>query len=183
MLLALVGVTGVGKSYYKDRIVERLGFEKVKIITTREMRIGEKNNEDKIFVTPNELQVLRNKDEIAYEFEFAGNIYAYSKKELFSDANMVFELHYETIYDFNKICPDMYSIYLMPKDIEIAKEKTRQRHLTPEMERKRILEIEEHYKRIITDKNLRNMFDYFIYNNYDKESEEVVVKLVKKIQE
>ena len=43
MLLALAGVTGVGKSYFKDRIVERLGFEKIKIITTRQIRIGEKN--------------------------------------------------------------------------------------------------------------------------------------------
>lgn len=42
MLLALAGVTGVGKSYFKDRIVERLGFEKIKIITTRKIRDGEK---------------------------------------------------------------------------------------------------------------------------------------------
>ena len=32
MLLALAGVTGVGKSYFKDRIVEKLNFEKIKII-------------------------------------------------------------------------------------------------------------------------------------------------------
>ena len=56
MLLALAGVTGVGKSYFKDKIVEKLGFEKIKIITTREIRVGEKNNEDKIFVTPTELE-------------------------------------------------------------------------------------------------------------------------------
>ncbi len=59
MLLALAGVTGIGKSYYKDKIVEKLGFEKIKIITTREMRACEKNNEDKLFVTHQELQALR----------------------------------------------------------------------------------------------------------------------------
>ncbi len=42
MLLALAGVTGIGKSYYKDKIVEKLGFEKIKIVTTRPPRIGEK---------------------------------------------------------------------------------------------------------------------------------------------
>ena len=121
MLLALAGVTGIGKSYYKDRIVEKLGFEKIKIITTRSIRIGEKNNEDKIFVTPDKLQELRNKNKIAYEFELLGNTYAYSKEELFSNRNTVFELHYDTIYDFKKICPHLCVIYILPKDIEVAK--------------------------------------------------------------
>lgn len=183
MLLALAGVTGIGKSYYKDRIVEKLGFEKIKIITTREIREKEKNNEDKIFVTPEELQILRNKNEIAYEFELTGNMYAYSKEALFSSKNTVFELHYDTIFDFKRLCPNLCSIYLMPKDIEIAKEKTRQRHLKPDMEKKRILEIDEHYRRITTDKNLRNMFDYTLYNNYDEKSEEEVINLVSKLVE
>ena len=111
MLLALAGVTGIGKSYYKDRIVQELGFEKIKIITTREPRIGEKNNDDKIFVSFEQLEKLRASDEIAYEFEMLGNIYAYSKKELFSNRNTVFELHYDTIFDFKKICPNMCAIY------------------------------------------------------------------------
>ena len=41
MLLALVGVTGVGKSYYKEKIVENFDFEKVNTIRTREKRVGE----------------------------------------------------------------------------------------------------------------------------------------------
>ena len=181
MLLALSGVTGIGKSYFKDKLVEKLDFEKIKIITTREMRIGEKNNEDKVFVTSKELQVLKEHGEIAYEFDMLGNIYAYSKKELFSKKNTVFELHYKTIYDFKKICPHLCVIYLLPSNLEIAKEKTRQRHLPPDIEAQRILEIDEHYHEIMTNANLRNMFDYFIYNNYDKESENNVIQLVNKI--
>jgi len=68
MLFGIAGVTGVGKSYYKDKIVNELNFNKVKIITTREMRTGEKNNEDKIFVTKDELQNLKDEEKIAYEF-------------------------------------------------------------------------------------------------------------------
>lgn len=181
MLLALAGVTGIGKSYYKDKIVEELGFEKIKIITTREMRVGEKNNEDKIFVTPEELQILRDKDEIAYEFEMLGNTYAYSKQELFSNKNTVFELHYDTIFDFKKICPHLCVIYLFPKDIEMAKFQTRQRHLAPNVEKDRLNEIDEHYQKVTTDENLRNMFDYVLYNNYDKQSEDLVISLVSKL--
>lgn len=181
MLLALAGVTGIGKSYYKNKIVEELGFEKIKIITTREMRVGEKNNEDKIFVTPDELQILRDKGEIAYEFEMLGNTYAYSKQELFSDKNTVFELHYNTIFDFKKICPHLCVIYLFPKDIKMAKAQTIRRHLSPSIEKDRLIEIDEHYKRVTSDENLRNMFDYVLYNNYDKQSEDLIISLVNKL--
>ena len=91
MLLALAGVTGVGKSYFKDLLVQKLNFKKIKIITTRQIRNGEKNNEDKIFVSPEELQKLKDSNVIAYDFNMLGNIYAYSKDDLFSKQNTVFE--------------------------------------------------------------------------------------------
>ncbi len=181
MLLGIAGVTGTGKSYYKDRLVERLGFEKVKIITTRAVRKGEKNGEDKIFLNKEELQKLRDSGKIAYEFELLGNIYAYTKEELFSNKNVVFELHYDTIYDFKKVCPHLFALYLFPKSIEMAKEKTRERNLDPITEQKRLLEIDEHYKRITTDENLKNMFDYTLYNNYDKDSEDKIINFIKSL--
>lgn len=178
MLLALAGVTGVGKSYYKDELVKKLGFEKIKIITTREPRVGEKNGEDKIFVTKEELQALRDNEKIAYEFDMLGNTYAYTYEALNSDKNTVFELHYDTIFDFKRVCPNLCAIYIFPHNIEVAKEKTRERHLAPLVEKDRLLEIDEHYERITTDENLRNMFDYTIYNNYDQASEDEFINLV-----
>lgn len=181
MLLALAGVTGVGKSYYKDKIIENFNFQKIKIITTRAIRTGEKNNEDKIFVTYDELQRLKNTNSIAYEFEMLGNFYAYSKDELFSTNNTVFELHYDTIFDFKKICPHMRSIYIFPNDINMAKEKTIQRNLDSITEKKRLAEIDEHFNRINLDINLRQQFDYFFYNNYDKASDNNFLNLITKI--
>ena len=181
MLLALAGVTGVGKSYYKDKLVEKLGFEKVKIITTRKPREGEKNGEDKIFVSKEELQLLRDGSKIAFEFDLVGYTYAYTKEELFSNKNTVFEFHYDTIFDFKKVCPHLCVIYFFPKDIEIAKDKTRQRHLPTQVEQDRLLEIDEHYKRITTDENLRSQFDYFLYNDYNQESEDELIELVSKL--
>lgn len=181
MLLALAGVTGVGKSYFKDILVEKLNFEKIKIITTRQKRIGEKNNEDKIFVTLDELNELKKENKIAYDFNMLGNTYAYSKDSLFSNKNIVFELHYNTIFDFKKICPNLRSIYIFPKNIEMAKEQTKKRHLNYRVEKDRLLEIDEHYNRILSDENLRNQFDYIFYNNYDKESEDKLIELVKKL--
>lgn len=181
MLLGLAGVTGVGKSYFKDKIVEKLGFEKIKIVTNREMRAGEKNNEDKIFVNNEELAELKKAGKIGFDFDMLGNTYAYLNKELFSDKNMVFEVHYSTILDFKKVCPNMKTIYIFPTDIEMAKQKTRDRHLKPIVEEKRLLEIDEHFKKMKTDNNLKSQFDYFVYNNYDEESEQKVFDLVRSI--
>ncbi len=178
MLLALAGVTGVGKSYYKDELVKKLGFEKVKIITTREPRIGEKNGEDKIFVTKEELQNLRDDGKIAYEFDLLGNTYAYTYEDIYSNKNKVVEFEYKQIFKFKEICPNSCVIYIFPTNLEVAKEKTRERHLDPQVEKDRLLEIDEHYKRITTDENLRNMFDYTIYNNYDEKSEDEFINLV-----
>ena len=110
ILVAVAGITGIGKSYYKDRLVEKLGFEKIKILTTREPRSGEKNNEDKIFVSREELDRLEKNGEIAYRFELLGVDYAYTKEALFSKKNTVFEMHYWCIKDFKKICPEMKTI-------------------------------------------------------------------------
>ena len=183
MLLALVGVTGVGKSYYKDKIVENFNFEKVNTIRTRPKRIGEKDGKSGLFMTIDELEILKKQGEIAYDFEVFGSTYAYLKDEIFSDKNMVFEMHYTTIEDWKKIRPDIKTIYILPKDIETAKNKTRKRNLTKEKEMERIKEIDEHFARITTDEKIRNMFDYIVYNNYDKNSEDEVLELVNKMLE
>ena len=183
ILLAIAGITGIGKSYYKDKIERELDFNKIKILTTRQKRNNEKNNEDKIFVTEEELLKLEKKGKIAYKFEMLGNWYAYTKEDLFSENNTVFELHYETIYDLKKICPNLKTIYLMPNDINVSKKMLKDRKLDEIVEKQRITEIEEHYNKITTDKDLIKMFDYVIYNNYDKKTDEDVINLVKNIME
>lgn len=181
MLLALVGVTGVGKSYYKEKIVEKFDFEKVNTIRTREKRVGEENGKIGIFMTKEQIEELKGQGKIAYDFEVFGGTYAYLREEVFSKKNMVFEMHYTTIEDWKKVRPDIKTIYILPEDLETAKEQTRKRNLSKEKEEERIKEIEEHYNRICTDNNLRNMFDYIVYNNYDENSEKEIMELVKKL--
>lgn len=173
------GVTGVGKSFYKDLITNELGFEKIKIITTREIRKGEKNNDDKIFVTPEELDDMVKNGKIAYKFDMLGNTYAYTYDALFSNKNTVFELHYPCIFDFKKICPDIKTIYLLPENLEIPKQKLKSRNLKPEVEKQRIAEIDEHYNRYMTDENLRKQFDFVVINRYNNDSKKEVLDLVK----
>lgn len=69
----------------------------------------------------------------------------------------------------------------MPANIEEAKLKVKERNLKPEVEKCRIEDIEKHYNLYKTDENFRNMFDYVLYNKYDKESEEKVINLVREM--
>ena len=172
MLLALSGVTGIGKSYFKEKLVNELGFHKVNTIRTRPIRIGEKNGIDGIFISDEQLDILKDENKIIYDFKVFGGRYAYLKDEILSNDNMVFEMHYTMIDDWKKIRPDIKTIYILPKDIEIPKQKAKERNLSKEKEIERINEIEEQYNKFINDKNFQSKFDYFLYNNYDKESEE-----------
>ena len=110
MLLAFVGITGVGKSYYVNKVCEKLNFNKVKTIRTRKMRIGEQNGKTGLFMTKEELENLESLGKLAYVFDVFGGTYAYLKEDIFSKEDMVFEMHYTTIYDWKKIRPDIKTI-------------------------------------------------------------------------
>jgi len=155
-----------------------LNFKKVNTIRTRLPRVDEN---PKYFMPKEELDKLYEDGKLAYKFKVFDGEYGYLKEEIYSDDNMIFEIHYTTIYDWKKVRPDIKTIYIMPCDLEIAKQKTKDRNLSKEKEAERLMEIDEHYNKITTDENLRKQFDYFFYNNYDEESETRLLELVQKI--
>ena len=165
MLLALVGITGIGKSFFVDKITKNLNFKKVHTLRTRPLRKGES---PEYFLTDEALNKMYEEGKIAYKFSVFGGQYGYLQEEIFSKENMIFEMHYTTIYDWKKVRPDIKTIYILPTDINMAKQKTKERNLSTEKEQERLAEIDEHYQRIMTDEDLRKQFDYIVYNNYDK---------------
>lgn len=181
MLLAFVGITGIGKSYFAEELSQKLGFKKVHTIRTREKRQGEKNGKTGYFMSEEELEQLKKQGKIAYDFKVFGGTYGYLKEEIFSKENYVFEMHYTTIGDWKKVRPDIVTIYLLPTDINISIQKIKERNLSKEKEQYRIEEVIEHYNTFMQDKELQKQFDYVIYNNYDKESEDNIIKLVEDI--
>lgn len=180
MLLALVGVTGIGKSFFVNEISSRLNFKKIHTIRTRPIRSGE---DPKYFMSEEELDNMYSNGKIAYKFKVFEGEYGYLKDEIFSNDNYIFEMHYTTIYDWKKVRPDIKTIYIMPNDLNIAKQKTIERNLPKDKEIERLNEIDEHYNNITTNKELFNQFDYVFYNNYDEHSKEKLMELVKTIME
>lgn len=179
MLLALAGVTGVGKTYYKNEIIKALNFDTVHTIRTRKARSDEISKEAGLFMSTDELDKLDSEGKIAYRFGVFGHEYAYLKNEIFSDKNMIFEMHYSTVYDWKNMRRDIKTIYILPNDIKVAKNMTRKRN--SECEKERLLEIDDHYYKFMNDKNLRSQFDYVVYNNYDESSRHEILNLVKDI--
>ena len=163
MLLALSGITGVGKSFYAEEIAKKLDFNKVHTIRTRTMRIGEQNGKTGLFMTHEELQKLKDDGKIAYDFNVFGGTYAYKKDEILSNENYVFEMYYTTIQDWKRIRPDIVTVYILPNDINVALEQVKKRNLTPEKENERIKETEEQYKNFMSN----------------KKSEDELIKLIK----
>ena len=182
MLLALVGVTGVGKSYYKDLICSKLNFKRINTIRTRAIRKNEEAGKSGLFFSKEELDKIEAEGKLAYRFGVFGGEYGYLKDEVYSDDDYVFEMHYTTIYDWKKVRPDIKTIYILPSDIEIARAYVKSRNLPPEKEIERLKEMDEHYNRYMNDEDLRNQFDYVIYNNYDENSANELLQLVEKIR-
>ena len=179
MVITLSGVTGCGKSFFKKEIQKRLNLENQIIYTTRPIRKGEKDGVDKFFVTEEEFDKLEKENKIMITFEFLGYRYGYETKQIKSDKNSIIELHYTIIYNLKKETDKAFSIYIIPKDIEIAKRKLINRRLFKEQEDLRLREIEEQAKEFETNKELQKQFDYILYNNYDKNSIKELIKVIK----
>ena len=179
MVITLSGVTGVGKSYFKKQIQEKLGIPAQTIITTREKRNGEIDGIDKNFVTDEEFENLKQKKEIIVTFEMLGYKYGYPRIQMESNKNSVVELHYPIIYQLKEEVKDTFSIYMFPKDIEIAKQKLKERNLPEDIENARLKEIEEHVKNFNVNEDLRNQFDYILYNDYTEKSVDELIEVIK----
>ena len=144
-----------------------------KILKEAEKIINQANNKQELS--------LKKQNKIVYDFKVFGGRYAYLKDEIFSDDNMVFEMHYTMIDDWKKIKPDIKTIYILPQDLSVPKTKAKERNLSKEKEIERINEIDEQYNRFMNDKVFQSKFDYILYNNYDKKSEEQLLNLIRNL--
>lgn len=180
MLVTLSGVTGVGKSFFKNLIVQELGFKNLPIVTTREKRIGEVNGIDKEFVTDEEFEKMKQLGITQVNFEFLGSQYAYRKDELQSQENQVTEVHYSKIYELKKCVKDLFSIYMIPYDVERAKLELQKRNLSNEVLQKRLEEINEHIREYSNNPTLQKQFDYVLINDYTEASNRKIIEIIKK---
>ena len=179
MVVTLSGITGTGKSFFKDVIVKGLGFKNLVIVTTREKRCGEINGIDKEFVSDEEFEEMVKKEEVTANFEFLEAKYGYRKELLESQENQVTEVHYSTIYDIKKHASNIFSIYIKPNDVERAKEELKKRNLSKEIEKARLKEIDEHIIEYSKNLELRKQFDCEFINDYTENAKNRLIDIIK----
>ena len=170
MIITLSGVTGCGKSHFKNYLVNKFNFENMIIHTTRNPRVGEKDGVDKFFVSKDQFRKMQQNGEFFASYKFLGEYYGYSKRYLSKNINSVTELHYEWIEDFKKNAMEICSIYIFPIKLELAKKALKERKFEKIEEIKRLKEIDEHIYNINNDKKLLSNFKYRIYNDYTEKT-------------
>lgn len=180
MIVTLSGITGTGKSFFKDAIAKELGFKNLVIVTTRKKRNGEINGIDKEFVSDKEFDKMVAKNDVTASFKFLGAKYGYRKELLESDDNQVTEVHYSTIYDIKNHTSNIFSVYIKPNNVQRAKEELKNRKLPKEVENARIKEIDEHIIEYSKNKNLREQFDLEFVNDYTDLSKNKLIEIIKK---
>ena len=179
MIVTLSGITGTGKSFFKDAIAKELGFENLVIVTTRKKRTGEIAGIDKEFVSNEEFEEKVKTSEITANFEFLGAKYGYRKELLESDENLVTEVHYNRIYDIKRHARNIFSIYIIPYDVKRAKKELKNRNLSKDAEKARLQEIDEHIKEYSQNEDLRKQFDYEFINDYTEGSKNKLIEIIK----
>ena len=179
MIVTLSGITGTGKSFFKDAIAKELGFKNLVIVTTRKKRTGEIAGIDKEFVSNEEFEEKVKTSEITANFEFLGAKYGYRKELLESDENLVTEVHYNRIYDIKRHARNIFSIYIIPYDVKRAKKELKNRNFSKDAEEARLQEIDEHIKEYSQNEDLRKQFDYEFINDYTEGSKNKLIEIIK----
>ena len=183
MIFTLSGVTGVGKSYYKNLLIQELGLQNMVIYTTRKKRVGEIDGIDKHFITPAQMQQKKQDGTIFAVYSMLGENYGYGSSYLKQGYNSVTEFHYEWILDLKEKVKDICAIYLVPTNIERAQEELRKRNLPEEVYQARLNEMQEQNKIMQQDETMRNAFDIILENDYTKVSEARIISTVKRMIE
>lgn len=179
MIIALSGITGVGKSYLKRCVAETLGINNILMVTTREKRFFDINGKDKWFVTDQEFERMKQSGELMLEIEFIKNKYGYYTKEIKGEEDGITEIYFNEVDNFKRECKDLIAVYIKPINIEISKRKLKGRKLDEKIIQDRIKEMEYQLEAFEEDKELQSKYDYIFINDYTDKSKNDFINFIK----
>lgn len=179
MIIALSGITGVGKSYLKRCVAETLGINNILMVTTRKKRFFDINGKDKWFVTCEEFERMKANGDLILDIEFIGNKYGYYTKEINGKEDGITEIYFNEVDNFKRECKDLISVYIKPINIEISKRKLEARKLDDKIIQDRIKEMEYQLEAFEEDKDLQSKYDYIFINDYTDKSKDEFISFIK----
>ncbi len=174
-MIVLTGPSASGKTATCFYLQSHYGIKKVVTHTTRQMRIGEKNDVDYHFVTVEEFLRMKENSEFIETVFYNGNYYGTSKKEVGIDKGLVVEL--EGAKTYRNLNDPKTVIFYMEADESIRKERMLERGDDPEKVKSRLVndksafDLGDDFDRLIdvkVDTVSHNVEDVaaFIYDKY-----------------
>ncbi len=166
-MLILIGASASGKTEIAKLLIKEYGFEKLVTTTTRPMRVGEVDNVDYNFVTPEEFYELKDKDAFFEWVIYNDNCYGTPKKSKENNVLIVDPIGANNIFKNS----EGHMFILLETDEDIRKNRMLKRGDLKEDVESRILHDRKHFKR-----------EHLIHIDYDIDtSNETIEDLAKTI--
>ena len=175
LLIVFSGPSGVGKGTVRKEVFNKLGKQLYFSIslTTRNIREGEKDGVDYIFLSRDQFLAELDRDNLLEYNEYVGNFYGTPKDIVFDKIDkgidVVLEIEVNGAKQIKEKVPNCVSIFVAPPSLRDLKSRLVGRNTeSPEVIEKRLKKAEEEIK-------LASMYDYIVINDdVDLAADEVV---------
>lgn len=180
LVIGLVGISGVGKSYLKQQAIKNI-YELAPLFaaTTRPKRSSEIDGVDKYFISENIFFDKNSKDEMFLVQEIYGHMYGFMKKDILQNINYITEMLFTDIEEMQKFT-DVKLVYLYSNNSEVIYNNLRARYDNSELFQERLVNDtiikKEHEKMLI-----KGYFNFEFENNFDDISTNNFISLIKLI--
>lgn len=182
MLIGLVGITGVGKSYLRQQAMQSIGeLRYLFAATTRQPFEGEVDGVDKYFLSNQEFIAKEMSGEMFLVQEIYGFRYGFMKKDLNPNICYITELLHTDIHQMEQQI-EVKSIYIYTNDTSRLFTNLKAIHKDDNILRGRI-ERDKLRKKELERQHQKGLFTCSFENKYDGKSVNDFVSLVQSIRE
>ncbi len=175
MLIIMSGSAGVGKNTIINELLKEYNnLTLMTTVSTRAMRPGEEQGRPYYFVSLDEFNAMVERGEMLETCPIHGNMYGSSRKILEEKEKegkvLIKDIDVEGTLNLKKILPDIVTIYLKPKSIEVLRER-----LIGRGEK----DIDLRLKRYEYEEEMSKHYDYVLINDKMEDTLEVLRKILK----
>lgn len=180
MVIGLVGISGVGKSFLKKHAIQRVNnLTALFAATTRPKRISENDGIDKYFISEQDFSEKNSKQEMFLVQEIYGYMYGFLKNDLSKKTNFITEMLFTDIEEM-QIYADVKLVNIYSNNQDKIYENLKKRYSDSNYIKERI----ERDKIIKGEHELmlsQNKFDFAFENCFNESSVNSFIYLINKI--
>lgn len=177
-VIIILGISGVGKTYYKNFISNKYDLYQLTRVITRKQRDNEKTGSD-IKVDIEEFKKMNNRNEFFIYTKVHNEFYAYLNKDIKkteTGTHVIGDCYYKLLKKLRKILKEKLIViciqpYNLEKTISLIKNER-------EDYKKRIKAAVKEYKYY---KKNKDKIDYIIYTDYTKNTDKQIINVMNDI--